>query len=227
MPWIKNHRLDITPDYSLPTEGVYRDFFLRNTANRKSVELLRYCEMRGVASIPSWIPDLSMVKTTSNLGVFKADGWSAHKKVLFGSDGGFVIRGVHTSTIALVSTACLQAATTPELIALCRAWIALNLSEPYICEGKMFDAYIKTLIADNINTVVPPTRGRCPLTEECTEFFDVCIQNGKTEGLLYQQGQHPTLTFYARSFRDVPFSPPLTVILDYVRQMLEPGTISA
>jgi hypothetical protein len=94
-----------------------------------------------------------------------------------------VIRGVHTSTIVLVSTASLQAATTPELIALCRAWIPLNLSEPYICGGKMFDAYIKTLIANNINTVVPPTRGRCLSTEECAEFFDVCIQNGKTEGL--------------------------------------------
>jgi hypothetical protein len=74
MPWIKNHRLDITPDYSLPTEGVYGDFFLRYTANLKSVELLRYYEMRGVASMPSWIPDLSVVKTASNLGVLNADG---------------------------------------------------------------------------------------------------------------------------------------------------------
>jgi hypothetical protein len=184
MSSIKNTSLDITPDYSLSTEEVYKDFFLRYTAKRKSLALLRYCEMRESPSTPSWLPDLSRVKIARYVPFSNADGWSKHEKVLLDGHGSFRIRGVHSGIIAMVSSACVQAATTPELIASCRAWVPPDLSsKSYIGGENMFNAYIETLIANNINTVIPLAAVKCPSIEECTEFFHVCIQNGKTEGL--------------------------------------------
>jgi hypothetical protein len=147
--------LGITPNYSL-SEEIYKDFVLRHTRKTPRLDLLRLCEMLGPSSLPPWVPDLSIPKPTSSLQLGDASGRSFQESGSDDSDGHLRTRGVCCKVINSVNSPVPEAASIPEILALCLFWEPQDLvTRPYKGGGAMFDAYVSTLVGGCTENTLP------------------------------------------------------------------------
>ena len=185
---ISSNNMGIIPDYEKTTEEVYTDLMCRNIRHRKSLVLLRYCQIRSPHSrlreLPSWVPDFSVPNGSRPITHCEASGRSAAETHYNKANGSLLIRGLHSATVIALTKPISTNASLTEIIVHCTTWEPSNMSTSHYSHyhriEPMFDAFVSTLLCGEIDEILP--LGLVPLTlETCKQAYRDCVEHKQME----------------------------------------------
>lgn len=159
-------------DYTRSTVQIYTSVLLEDIRNHRTMRLLRHCESRGQAGteIPSWVPDWSKPKTSSDMPPTRAPGRSAPEVEVVG-DRILIVAGISCATVVYVSPAVLLNVTADEALAVCRSWNPAHSRNSLYQNGdNLLEAYCRTIVCNRIWDQ-RPSRGTYPRIEEAVYAF--------------------------------------------------------
>lgn len=160
----KRERMGLEPDYSRSTFEVYQDVVFYSLINRKSLQLLRFCERREpAADKPTWVPDWSSPNDCNLLQHFEAS-LSSEAHAEYVGKGILRVTGVCAAKIDRTEN-CLppenpsdhQLAETVKRIA-----VSVLKSKEYVGGGTMFDAVCRTLCCNMFSDNYEPNYSYFP-----------------------------------------------------------------
>lgn len=174
--------LGIIPDYSKTKEQVYHNFVQRYLLIVKSLRVLQLCELQKLSpNLPSWIPDLSVPRSTAGINDVHASGRSEYRAYFSAAGKCLHLVGVAGGTIEYVGQSIPDAAALSVVISICRAWNLPNIGKAYNGGGSVLDGLAKTLICGEMKEDRIPNAGDVPTLEEGRKAISSLFYEGPTD----------------------------------------------
>lgn len=172
--------VEIKPDYSKTTGQVYQEAVLQFVAHFRDLRILTSCEMQDNSSlsVPTWVPNWSVGNTADPLWGGMASG-NSYADVQYLEDGILKATGVHSATISHVEDIVFANSSNSEIIEGIRRPVHPGIMHRlYPGGGALFDAYCRTLCADNFGTQYSPPLPHFPDLHESRDALR-CILEGR------------------------------------------------
>jgi hypothetical protein len=152
-------RPSLKPDYTNQASDLYKGITVQNLKQLKTLKLLTHCELneKGV-DLPSWVPDWSMKRETSKLGLVKAWGDSL-PETWIQREGILEVPGLCSAVIKDIGGELKPPYSASELNRLLRRVLPQNAdSTAYATgNGSVLDAYLRALWWDGYaDHYIPP-----------------------------------------------------------------------
>ncbi|KAL2064409.1 hypothetical protein VTL71DRAFT_4903 [Oculimacula yallundae] len=160
----------IQPDYSLPTEEIYKATTISWMNWYGRLDILQNCVLHTPPSkykMPSWVSDFSYRETSDPIKNIRVDGYSrASFSIEWDTLAAHGVRVGHVSEVwtSLVT----KKSTDKELIDVCRTWMEqLSLPSAYVAGGLIEDVFIEAILGGSIEGKAPKNAGSFPSSDDC------------------------------------------------------------
>ncbi len=176
-------RRQIVPDYSKTTRDVYTEIVLEDIKKEKSLRMFRQCEVRYSPrdlELPSWVPDFSVPKSTYDITLSCASGFSCPDAVFKQKEGSLALAGVNCATVCDFNFSVPSHATITDILWICSGWTPSAFKTEKDRSGEdLLDAYCRTLICNDVADHIVQPRG-IPTLEDCRAFVlaNICSNRG-------------------------------------------------
>lgn len=150
------YKLQIEVNYDRTALEVYRDLILQCIKQKSRLDILRYCHLDDRhKGMPSWIPNLAKEGTQKSFPEWSADADSTCDAEPFCATGVLKVHGRHVATVRGVQWIRFGD-DTDSIISTIRRLTPSNLDAEYVSGGSVFDAYCRTLGADQFSDITWP-----------------------------------------------------------------------
>ena len=174
----------IEPNYSLPTEEVYKVTTIKHITSHERLDILRWCVLHSSSSdlkVPSWVPDFSFQDRPEVIVDTEADGYTLANYSI-GDESINTVHGVKVAAISdVLASNISKSSTDTELIDACHTWRQHFLSsDAHVAGGSMEDVFIETVMCGSTRETLPENFGASPATDACKQ---VLLADGEFEEL--------------------------------------------
>ena len=224
----KHLRENLEPDYSKSTSRAYQDVVLDYLRICKSLNLLRFCELREpIADKPTWVPDWSS-PNAFELVTDSCISWGSEAHGEYVGNGVLRVTGIwaakidHTENIfSLPENPNVQEVVeTVKNIA-----TSIIKSDEYVGGGTMADAVCRTLCYDISSDRYLPAKTTYPDCSQCRNLLldIVKVKDGYIKVLELSTESEKYLSYVSRAMRGRSFLVTKDGYIGLAPQAVEPG----
>ncbi len=166
-------RWNLEADYSKTVYEVYQNSVLSYLEQNKSLDILRFCELRQpIADKPTWVPDFSSSNTYDLLDTFNACAKTKSHGEYIGN-GTLQVTGICAAKIGHVEDILLPENPSNYEVAEIVTRITASVIKPddYVGGGTMTDATCRTLCCDEFSNSMEPKGSNRPDYATSLSFF--------------------------------------------------------
>lgn len=152
------YKIQVEVDYDKTASEVYKDLILQCINQNSRLDILRYCHLDDRdEEMPSWVPNLAKEGTQKSFPEWSADADSTCDVEPYPAAGVLKVHGRRVATIKRVQWAHFEE-DTDSIIDMIQQLAPSDMNAKYVSGGSTFDAYCRTLGADQFSDITwPPT----------------------------------------------------------------------
>jgi len=160
--------MGIKPDYRKTKSEVYQDAVLCAMDNLKSMDMLRYCEMRQDfdQEMSSWVPDWA-TKNVVNPLWFNLAAAGSFANGRYVGQGVLAVTGAKGATIQRCNKITFTNTSSSQILSVIKRHAPVNVhNEPYVAGGSLLEAYCRTLTCNSFAEEYIPAAEHLPRFEQ-------------------------------------------------------------